>query len=166
MSKRASPSKPAHHLALLAVIALSATVVGCRGDQAAAPASAPATASAPPTASVPAAAPAARTKEQAMAALMSLPELQAWSAELEKSSGGKVRGALIEYDPKPKLIRGKNYWQFSFIENGSEAAHRWDSFLVAGEGNEILVEDFTADTTLTLEQWRKEKRPMERTVAE
>jgi len=100
-----------------------------------------------------------------MTALMSLPELKAWSAQLEKASGGKVRGALIEYDPKPKTINGLNYWQFSFVENGSDAAHRWESFLVAERGDDILVEDFTADKTLTLEQWRKQKHPMERTAA-
>ncbi len=98
-----------------------------------------------------------------MNALMALPELKAWSAQLEKASDGKVHGALIEYDPKPKTIDGIDYWQFSFVENGGEAVHRWESFLVAERGDDILVEDFAADKTLTLAQWRKEKRPMERT---
>jgi len=64
------------------------------------------------------------------------------------------------------VIAGKSYWQFSFVENASDAAHRWDSFLVAQAGDEILVEDFGTDNTLTLDQWRKEKNPMQRTSAD
>jgi hypothetical protein len=140
--------------ALAALIMLAAMLGGCRDQPAPAPAATAQDASA------------TRGREQAMAALMALPELQAWSSQLEKASGGKVRGALIEYDDKPRVINGKSYWQFSFVENGSDAAHPWDSFLVAQQGNEILVEDFGTDTPLTLEQWRKEKRPMERTSGE
>ncbi|MFZ3285237.1 MAG: hypothetical protein WA191_00160, partial [Telluria sp.] len=121
--------------------------------------------SAPAAASAGTAAPAARSKQQAMAALMALPELKAWSSQLEKQSGGKVHGALIEYDPAPKLIDGKSYWQFSFVENGSDAAHRWESFLVAEQGDDILVEDADTDAVLSLDQWRKDKQPMARTGA-
>lgn len=142
---------------LAAVIALASVLGGCR--EAPKPAA--------PAASATAADPAAtRTREQAMNALMALPELQAWSSQLEKASAGKVRGALIEYDSAARVINGKSYWQFSFVENGADAAHPWESFLVSKQDNEILVEDFGADTPLTLEQWRKEKRPMERTSGE
>lgn len=118
----------------------------------------------------PAAAPVARpivklNKEQAMTALMSLPELKAWSDQLEKASGGTVRGALIEYDDKPKVIEGVSYWQFSFVENGSDAAHRWESFLVADNG-QILVEDLASDKPMSLAQWRAEKKPMARAAAQ
>ncbi|RJG25431.1 hypothetical protein D3872_02950 [Massilia cavernae] len=105
------------------------------------------------------------TREQAMSALMALPELKAWSAVIEKSSGGKARGALIEYDTKPRVINGKSYYQFSFVENSIDAAHPWESFLVAQQGDEILVDDFGTEKTLTLDQWRKEKQPMLRTSA-
>lgn len=135
-----------------ATIAIAALLAGCR-DSAQPPAPTAASDTAP------------RTREQAMAALMSLPELKAWSSVIEKSSGGKVRGALIEYDTKPRVIGGKGYYQFSYVENGSDAAHPWESFLVAQQGSEILVEDFGTDKTLTLEQWRKEKQPMLRTSA-
>ena len=100
-----------------------------------------------------------------MAALMALPELKARSSQLEKSSGGKVRGALIEYDASPKLIDGKRYFQLSFVENGADAAHRWESFLVAESGNDILVEDPATDKTVTLDQWRKDKQPLARISA-
>lgn len=128
---------------------------------AAAKAPAPA-ASAPPPAPV---APATRTKEQGMAALMALPELQAWSARLEKSSGGKAHGALLEYDTAPRDWKGKRYWQLSFVENDADAVQRWESFLVSTSDDEILVDDADSDQPLTLERWRKEKHPERRTSA-
>jgi hypothetical protein len=106
---------------------------------------------------------ATRTKEQAAAALMALPELQAWSALLEKNSNGKVHGALIEYDPMPRKLNGKNYWQFSYVENSAEAAQRWESFLVSSSDDEILVEDASTDEVISLARWRREKHPTKRT---
>jgi hypothetical protein len=106
-----------------------------------------------------------RTKDDAMIALMELPELKAWNAYLEKTSGGIVRGALIEYGPTPKSINGKSYWQISYVQNSPDAAQRWESFLVSETDTEILVEDDESDVPLTLEQWRAEKKPMERTSA-
>jgi hypothetical protein len=128
-----------------------------------------------PTAPVPpaASAPVASTpvviapgKQQARDALMALPELKVWSERIAQNSGGKVHGALVEYDPTPKLVNGKKYWQLSFVENGAVAAHSWDSFLVEVGGSTILVEDYNSDKQLTLEQWRATKKPMERTKAE
>lgn len=142
---------------LAALIVGSAVLQGCRGERAE-PAK-------PVAASAAAAVPAVRSKQAAMAALMALPELKAWSSQLEKQSGGTVRGALIEYDTTPKLIDGKRYWQFSFVENSSASAQPWESFLVAESGDEILVEDLDSDSTLTLAQWRKEKNPMARAGA-
>lgn len=106
------------------------------------------------------------SKQQARDALMALPELKVWSERIVKNSGGKAHGALVEYDPSPKLVNGKKYWQLSFVENGDVAAHSWDSFLVEVGGNGILVEDYNTDKQLTLEQWRATKKPMERTKAE
>jgi hypothetical protein len=160
MQKRDAPSKKLQFVALVIIMTVTATIFGCRGDDKPA---APVAAVAAPVAATVAAQP--RSKEQAMAALMALPELKAWSSQLEKSSGGKVHGALIEYDPQPKLIDGKRYFQLSFVENGSDAAHRWESFLVAHTGTDILVDDAATDKTLTLAQWRKDKHPMERTSA-
>lgn len=106
-----------------------------------------------------------RTKEQAMAALMALPELKAWSERIEKESGGKLRGALMEYDTQPKVIGGKRYWQFSFVENGSDAARLWESFLVSDKGDDILIDDAETDEPMTLAAWRAQKRPMEQSGA-
>jgi hypothetical protein len=164
MQKRDAPSKKVQFVTLAIIIAVTATIFGCRGENPAAPVQAPA-ASAPAAASTSAPGAHPRSKQEAMAALMALPELKAWSSQLEQSSGGKVHGALIEYDPKPKLIDGKPYFQLSFVENSSDAAHRWESFLVAENGEDILVEDAATDKSLTLEQWRKTKNQLARISA-
>jgi hypothetical protein len=164
MQKRDAPSKRVQFTALVLIVVATSTIFGCRGEtpaepvkQAAAPVATTATAAAPATG--------LRSKQQAMNALMALPELKAWSGRIETSSGGALHGALIEYDPQPKLISGKLYFQLSFVENGSDAARRWESFLVAESGDDILVDDGASDRTLTLAEWRAAKRPMERTSA-
>ena len=106
-----------------------------------------------------------RYKAQAMKSLLALPELKLWSSQIEKNSGGKLRGALIEYDPKPRILNGKSYWQFAFVENGAEVAHHIESFLVESGGSEILIEDPATDDLLSLERWRKEKQPQTRIVS-
>ncbi|MES2261903.1 MAG: hypothetical protein V4724_25565 [Pseudomonadota bacterium] len=107
------------------------------------------------------AAPAA-SKDQAVERLMALPELQAWSLRIEKNSGGQAHGAVIEYDPKPRVLNGKHYFQFSFIENSNDAAQRWESFLVSQSDGEILVDDDVNNDVLSLERWRQEKQPLQR----
>ncbi|WP_229257543.1 hypothetical protein [Duganella callida] len=108
--------------------------------------------------------PAVRSKEQGAAALMALPELQAWSAIIEKNSNGKAHGGLLEYDPTPRKLNGKTYWQFSFVENTAESAMRWESFLVSANDDEILVEDASSDEVISLARWRREKHPSKRTA--
>ncbi|MES2017126.1 MAG: hypothetical protein V4484_11580 [Pseudomonadota bacterium] len=103
-----------------------------------------------------------RTKPEAMAALMALPELQAWSEYIKLSSKGSSHGALIEYGPTPKTIGAKRYWQLSYVENTPDSAHRWESFLVGENNPEILVEDAESDQPISLAQWRKEKQPLAR----
>jgi hypothetical protein len=150
-----------------ALAGLLAAGVGTYYAQRQAPAEAPVqpAATAASSATAPVAKPAAvagRSKEQASKALMALPELQAWSAFIEKNSGGAAHGALIEYDLAPRVVNGKRYWQLSFVENSAEAAHRWESFLVATGSDEILVDDPATDEPLSLERWRREKQPMQR----
>lgn len=157
-------------LRLITLLVLAGTLGACRGekqaDKPAAPAPTTPAASAPAAPAAPAAPLAAqRSKQQAMDALMALPELKAWTARIEKNSGGKARAALVEDDLSPRTVEGRQYWQFSFVENTSEAMHRWESFLVAQAGDDILVEDFETDELLTLEQWRKDKQPMARESA-
>ncbi|UGQ45361.1 hypothetical protein [Massilia endophytica] len=111
-------------------------------------------------------APSVLSREQATERLMALPELKAWSALIEKNSGGKVHGALIEYDPEPRAVKGKDFYQFSFIENRPEAAVRWENFLVSTTDGEILVEDAVTDELQSLDQWRDTKKPMSRRSAQ
>lgn len=127
---------------LLALCALA----GCKRE-APPPPSRPAVAEAP-------AAP-VRTREQAMAAVLALPEVKAWSEQLEKSSHGKVHGAVIEDDPAPRMIESKPYYQLSFVEDRKQNVHRRASFLVAKSGDEILVEDTETDAVQSLSEWRR-----------
>ena len=108
-----------------------------------------------PPAVAPAPAAPARTREQAVAALMALPELKAWSDEIEKRSHGRAHGAVIEDDPAPRLVGGKPYFQLSFVEDTKQAVHRRVSFLVAQRSDEILVEDDANDTVQSLSEWRR-----------
>ena len=103
----------------------------------------------------------ARTRDQAVAELMALPEIKTWSEQIEKSSKGKVHGAVIEDDPAPRVIEGKSYYQLSFVENRKQDIHRRASFLVAKNGDEILVEDGETDSLQSLSEWRRNIRHVE-----
>jgi hypothetical protein len=133
---------------LSALVALACALSACKGEK-------PTTLPKPTVAaSAPAPAP-SWTREQAMAALLALPEVKAWSSQVEKRSGGAAHGAVIEDDPAPRVINGTTYWQFSLVENRRDAVHRKESFLVAQAGKEILVEDLDNDSVLSLDEWRR-----------
>ncbi|WP_395401943.1 hypothetical protein ACHMW6_28300 [Pseudoduganella sp. UC29_106] len=106
------------------------------------------------------------SREQAVEKLMALPELLAWGAKIEQRSGGKVRGALIEYDPAPRDVEGTAYYQFTFVENGEESVQAWQSFLVSTQRGDILVEDDISGELLTLDRWREDKQPLQRASAQ
>jgi hypothetical protein len=144
-------SRPAAFPALrtiLAALALCCAVAACQRAERPAPSPAPAPAT--PVAQAP-----AQTKEEAMAALLALPELKAWSAQIERRTGGKAHGAVVEDNPAPREVNGKTYYQLSFVENRAQDARRQESFLVAQDGSEILVEDTESDTLLSLQEWRR-----------
>jgi len=133
---------------LLAAMALTLAVgvAGCkRAEREQPPAPAPA-----PVKEAP-----ARSKEQAMQALLAVPELKAWSAQIEKRSLGKAHGAVIEDDPIPREVNGKKFYQLTFVEDRANDVRRRESFLVAQQGEEILVEDTETDSLLTLQEWRR-----------
>lgn len=133
-------------LPLLAAAILAVSIGGCKRAEQEAPKPAPATAvkEAP-----------ALSKEQAMDALLAVPELKAWSAQIEKRSQGKAHGAVIEDDPVPREVNGKKYYQLTFVENRSQDVRRRESFLVSQQGDEILVEDPETDKLLSLQEWRR-----------
>ncbi|WP_426110289.1 hypothetical protein [Massilia sp. PWRC2] len=141
-------------LVLALTLAVSSSLIGCKNNT-------------PPAAAAAAAAPAApaevaHTREQAIAVLMALPELKAWTAYIEKASAGKTHGAVLEYGAEPQQIDGKTYFRLSYVENGQEQVLRWEDFLVEQDVGTIRVEDDETDRLMTLEQWRLAKRPMER----
>ena len=104
----------------------------------------------------------AQPEDKAVNALLALPEIRAWSAYIEKASGGKSHGAVMETTPEQRLVDGQAYFQLSFFENGPDAAHSWESFLVTPDGKRILVDDIVDGDLLSLENWRKERAPMKR----
>lgn len=95
------------------------------------------------------------SKEEAQATLLALPELQAWSDQIARSSGGKAGGAVIEDNPQPRELNGKRYYQMSFVEDRAGQIRRRESFLVAHQGDDILVDDVDTDTLLSLQEWRR-----------
>ena len=133
---------------LLTLCALAA----CKGEKPAPP---------PKPAAVQAPAAPTRTRDQAIATLMALPELKIWSDQIEKRSHGAAHGAVIEDDPTPRIIEGKKYYQLSFVEDRKQNVHRRASFLVAQQGDEILVEDAETDTVQSLAEWRRHIRNVE-----
>jgi hypothetical protein len=132
----------------LATLFLCCAVASCK--RAERPVAPPAAAPAAPVVQAP-----AYSKEQAMATLLALPELAAWSAQIERRTGGKARGAVVEDNPVPREVNGKTYYQLSFVENRAQDARRHESFLVAQDGSEILVDDTESDTLLSLQEWRR-----------
>ncbi|MGZ3183288.1 MAG: hypothetical protein ACXU8N_12680 [Telluria sp.] len=117
---------------------------------------------APPVASAPAT---AMQVQPAVRALMALPELKAWSDSIEKTSGGKSHGAVVAGEPAPKVIDGKTYLAYSFVENEPEAAHFWQGFYVTEKGDSILVEDAATGRTMSVQQWRDTEHPLDRIKA-
>jgi hypothetical protein len=145
MTTRAATS-PLH--LTIAALALCCAVAGCKRAERDAPPPAPQPAA--PAATAP-----AHSKEQAMATLLALPELKAWSAQIEKRMDGKAHGAVVEDNPVPREVNGKKYYQLSFVENRPQDARRQESFLVAQDGSEILVDDTESNTLLSLQEWRR-----------
>lgn len=145
--RAANPSTSSLSLSALGLaLVLAASVAGCKRaerEQPAAPKPAPVQ-EAP-----------ARSKQQAMEALLAVPELKAWSSQIEKRSKGKAHGAVIEDDPVPREVNGRKYYQLTFVENRADDVRRRESFLVAQQGDEILVEDADTDSLLTLQEWRR-----------
>jgi hypothetical protein len=149
------PARPVAGLVLLSFsFALALGLGGCKRAASPAPASRPAASRA---ASQAPAAP-ARTRDQAIAALLALPEIKAWSEQIEQRSHGSAHGAVIEDDPTPRMVDGKPYYQLSFVENHPKNVHRRAIFLVARQGQDILVEDAETDTLQSLSEWRRNIR--------
>jgi hypothetical protein len=154
MHIKASSRKKATFAILLVLIALTAFLLEGCGEKAQGTASAPSAKITSPAA--------ARTKVQGMNSLLALPELQAWTSAIDKRSKGQAHGGLMEYNTAPQLVNGKPYWQFSFVEFDKDQMHRWENFLVSQSSDEILVDDDASGKVISLEEWRRDHKPMER----
>ena len=137
-------------LSLFMTVLLACGVAACKDEKPAAPVAA--------VTAVTAGAGTTRDKEQAKAALMALPELKTWSAQIEQASKGEHHPALME--DGAQTVNGKKYWQLTFAEDSAAAVQRKETFLVAEQGDEILVRDFEQDTNLSLAQWRAARPAM------
>lgn len=135
-----------------AALAAAALLTACKDQKPSAP---------PPKPIAAAPRPPAHTREQAMAELMAVPEIKAWSDQIEKRSHGQSHGAVIEDDPAPRVIGDKSYYQLSFVEDRRQDVHRVASFLVARQGGDILVEDGATDKVQSLGEWRRGVRKVE-----
>ncbi|ATG91894.1 hypothetical protein [Methylomonas koyamae] len=103
----------------------------------------------------------ALTSDAAVAKIYELPEIKAWSYYIEQKSQGKVHGAILTSSKEPKDLDGKQYWPVDFFESQETHMHRWESFWVRIDGEEIMVDDL-ADGPISLQEWRDQKKPLER----
>jgi hypothetical protein len=103
----------------------------------------------------PPARPAASAPQPAVAALLALPEVKAMSEQIEKSSMGAAHGAIIGGDAEPKVVDGKTYQSYSFMESDPKISRRIQGFYVTADGKDILVDDIETGDAIPLEEWRK-----------
>jgi hypothetical protein len=101
-----------------------------------------------------AAKPAAQPSQPAVAALLALPEIKAAAEQIEKSSMGAAHGAIIGGDGDPKIVNGKTYHSYSFMESDPKISRRLLGFYVTSDGKDILVDDIETGESITLEEWR------------
>jgi hypothetical protein len=101
------------------------------------------------------------TREQAIAQVAELPEIDAWQEYVNQRTAGKVLTSLIVNPETPKTYAGQEYWSVSFYESQATHDSRWQTFLVRVDGQEILVDDLEGKYR-SLETWRRDDKPMER----
>jgi hypothetical protein len=80
------------------------------------------------------------TREQAIDRVAKLPEIAAWRAYVTAQSSGTVSTTLSVNAETPETFVDQEYWSVSFHENQPRHRHRWQSFLVRLDGQEILVD--------------------------
>lgn len=97
----------------------------------------------------------AHAERPAVKALLALPEIKAAAEQIEKSSMGAAHGAIIGGDGDAKVIDGKTYQSYSFMESDPKVSRRLLGFYVTADGKDILVDDIETGDTITLDEWRK-----------
>jgi hypothetical protein len=101
------------------------------------------------------------TREQAIDRVAKLPEIAAWRAYVTAQSSGTVSTTLSVNAETPETFVDQEYWSVSFHENQPRHRHRWQSFLVRLDGQEILV-DGPDGKYRSLDTWRRDDKPMAR----
>jgi hypothetical protein len=101
------------------------------------------------------------TREQAIAQVAELPEIDAWRAYVKAQTSGKVSTTLSVNGETPDTFVDQEYWSVSFHENQPTHRSRWQTFLVRLDGQEILVDNIKGNYR-SLETWRRDDKPMER----
>ncbi len=115
-----------------------------------------------PAHAAPRPAPATLGADQAVAIVEKLPEVKAWSAYIERTTSGKVHSTMMVEPDEPVSLEGKRYWAVGFFEDRPEYLHRWQTFLVRVDGKEVLVESAATGDAMTLKEWRRKEKPMDR----
>lgn len=99
--------------------------------------------------------PAGVVQQPAVKALLELPEVKEMSEQIDKSSAGAARGAIIVGDGEAKVVNGKTYLPYSFMESDAKISRRIQGFYVTADGKDILVDDIETGEAITLEEWRQ-----------
>ena len=104
-----------------------------------------------------------------MELVWNLPEIKAWMGFIERKSDGRSHAVvMINVEDPVKEDDGRLYWPVGFLEDTGPLVHRWETFLVRADGSEIMIENDVdpAAGMLTLDRWRKERKPMEKSETE
>lgn len=88
-----------------------------------------------------------------------VPEINAFEEQIKSKSNGKSSlemRVLISPDKYSNRVN-KDYYQIYVAENSSKLSVKWNIFYVNEELNKIMVEDFSTENMISLEQWREGK---------
>lgn len=94
------------------------------------------------------------SNEKAVSLIEDLPEVKAWMQSM-KQSKETVRATYF-FEKDATEIKGRHYLQVNFYEKHPSYLHRWETFFVRVDGQEILIENNLDpdEGPLSLEQWR------------
>ena len=95
--------------------------------------------------------------DAALRRLDQLPEVAAWARYVSQTPG--VKAVLSPAVDKQSLITGRCYWSVTLYSDEGTHLHRWNTFYVSVDGDEILVDDVTGGEPVSLASWRKAREP-------
>jgi len=101
------------------------------------------------------------TVDDALVAVLTLPEVKAADAYIREKTNGANHGATLADSEEPVAVAGKRYWQIAFVEDTPELVHRWWTFLVEVNTGTVLVEDYLTGLPMDLDYWRAKEKPLQ-----